>query len=48
MMRALTPEQRKKAIIDTRLPSEVLAAACNDNVRIPYEGLCYDDLTSEQ
>ena len=48
MMRALSPEQQRKVIIDTRLPGEVLAAAYNDNLRMPYEGLRYDDLTSPQ
>src|SRR5262245_56007740 len=48
MMRGLSPEQQAKAIIDTRLPGEVLAAAYKDNVRMPYEGIRYDDLTSEQ
>ena len=48
MMRGLSHEQQAKAIIGTRLPSEVLAAAYNDNVRMPYEGIRYDDLTSEQ
>jgi hypothetical protein len=48
MMRGLSPEQQAKAIIGTRLPGEVLSAAYNDNVRMPYEGIRYDDLTSEQ
>jgi hypothetical protein len=48
MMRALSPEQQARAIIGTRLPGEVLAAAYNDNARIPYEGIRYDDLSSAQ
>jgi hypothetical protein len=48
MMRGLTPEQQAKAIISTRLPGEVLTAAYNDNVQLPYEGIRYDDLSSEQ
>ena len=48
MMRGLSPEQQAKAIIGTRLPGELLTAAYNDNVRMPYEGIRYDDLTSEQ
>jgi hypothetical protein len=48
MMRELSAEQRAKAIIDTRLPGEVLAAAYNDNLRMPYEGIRYDDLTDAQ
>jgi hypothetical protein len=48
MMQGLSPEQQAKAIIGTRLPGELLTAAYNDNVRMPYEGIRYDDLTSEQ
>jgi hypothetical protein len=48
MMRRLSAEQQAKAIIGTRLPSEVLTAAYNDNARMPYEGIRYDDLTSDQ
>jgi hypothetical protein len=48
MMRGLNPEQQKMAIIDTRLPHEVLTAAYNDNLRLRYEGIPYCDLTSPQ
>jgi Protein of unknown function (DUF3500) len=48
MMQGLSPEQQAKAIIGTSLPGELLTAAYNDNVRMPYEGIRYDDLTSEQ
>jgi len=48
MMRGLTPEQRAKAIIGTSLPAELLTAAFLDNVRMPYQGIRYDELTSEQ
>jgi hypothetical protein len=48
MMRGLSPEQQAKAIIGTRLPGELLTAAYNDNVRMPCEGIRYDDLNSEQ
>jgi hypothetical protein len=48
VMRALTPEQQAKAIIGTRLPGELLTAAYNDNARMSYEGIRYDDLTSKQ
>jgi len=48
MMRGLSREQQAKAIIGTRLPGELLTAAYNDNVRMPYEGIGYGDLTSEQ
>jgi Protein of unknown function (DUF3500) len=48
MMCGLSPEQQKKAIIDTRLPGEVLAAAYNDNLRLPYAGIRYEELTAVQ
>jgi hypothetical protein len=48
MMSGLSLEQQAKAIIDTRLPGEVLAAAYNDNLSVPYEGIRYDDLTAAQ
>ena len=48
MMRGLSPEQQAKAIISTLLPGELLTAAYNDNVRMPYEGIRYDDLSSKQ
>jgi len=48
MMRGLSPEQQAKGIIGTLLPGEVLTAAYNDNVRIAYEGIRYDDLSSKQ
>src|SRR6516162_3722741 len=48
MMRGLSPEQQAKATIGTLLPGEVLTAAYNDNVRMPYEGIRYDDLSSKQ
>ena len=48
MMRGLGPGQQAKAIIGTRLPGELLTAAYCDNVRMPYEGIRYADLTSEQ
>jgi hypothetical protein len=48
LMRRLSLEQQTKAIIGTRLPGEVLAAAYNDNVRMAYEGIRYDELSAEQ
>src|SRR5271166_6833828 len=48
MMQGLSPEQQAKAIIGTRLPGELLTAAYNDNARMSYEGIRYDDLTSKQ
>jgi hypothetical protein len=48
MMRGLSTEQRAKAVIDSRLPGEVLTAAYADNIRMPYQGIRYDELSSEQ
>jgi hypothetical protein len=48
MMRGLTPEQQAKATIGTSLPHELLTAAFKDNVRLPHQGIGYDELTSEQ
>ncbi len=48
MIQGLSPEQRAKAIIDTRLPGECLTAAYCDNTRMPEEGIRYDDLASTQ
>jgi Protein of unknown function (DUF3500) len=48
MMRGLSAEQQAKAVIDKRLPGEVFAAAYNDNLRMPYQGIRYDDLTGPQ
>jgi hypothetical protein len=48
LMQGLSHDQQAKAIIGTRLPGEVLAAAYSDNLRMPYEGLRYDEMTAEQ
>jgi hypothetical protein len=48
MMRRLTSEQQAKAIIGTNLPGELLTAAYKDNIRMPYEGIRYDELSSDQ
>jgi len=48
LMQGFSQEQQAKAIIGTRLPGEVLGAAYSDNLRMPYEGLRYDEMTSEQ
>jgi hypothetical protein len=48
MMRGLSAEQQKKATIGTRLPGELFTAAYSDNVRMPYEGIRYDELSAEQ
>jgi hypothetical protein len=48
MMCGLSVEQQAKAIIGTRLPGECLAAAFNDNIRMRYEGIRYDELDAMQ
>jgi hypothetical protein len=48
MMRGLSPEQQAKAVVGTSLPHELLTAAYLDNVRMPYEGIRYDELSSGQ
>ena len=39
LMRALAPEQRRRATIGEALPGEVLGAGFRDNLRLPYEGV---------
>jgi hypothetical protein len=48
MMRALSAAQQAIAVIDKRMPGEVLAAAYSDNLRMPYQGIRYDDLSGAQ
>ncbi len=48
MMRGLSAEQKKKAVIGTRLPRELFSAAYNDNVKMAYQGIRYDELTAAQ
>jgi hypothetical protein len=48
MMRGLTAAQQAKATVGASLPHEVLGAAYNDNIRLPYQGIRYDELTAEQ
>jgi len=48
MMRGLDPAQQNMAVIDTRLPQDVLTAAYTDNLRLQYEGIPYHNLTSDQ
>jgi hypothetical protein len=48
LMRALSPEQRRKATVGTDLPFDVFATAFRDNVAIKAEGIRYDELTAEQ
>ena len=48
LMRALTPEQRQRAIIASELPTEVFTAAFRDNVEMRYQGIVSGDLTTMQ
>ncbi len=48
LMRALTPEQRQRAIIAAELPTEVFTAAFRDNVEMPYQGIVSGVLTTTQ
>ena len=48
LMRALTPEQRRRATIDAELPGELFTAAFRDNLELKYEGICGDVLSSGQ
>ncbi len=47
-MSALTPEQRARATVGTRLPVDVFAGAASDNLVLPYEGIRYTDLLATQ
>lgn len=44
----LTPAQRAKAILSEELPPDVFASAFRDNLRLPYEGIRYEELTPAQ
>jgi uncharacterized protein DUF3500 len=48
VMRALTPQQRRKTILAEDLPNEVFTAAFRDNFELQYAGICYGELTSDQ
>lgn len=48
LMRALTPEQRRRTVIASELPGEVFTAAFRDNFEMKYEGIRADDLSSAQ
>lgn len=48
LMRALTKEQRTKAILSPDLPEEVFTAAFRDNLELNYEGIRCDELSSAQ
>ncbi len=48
LVRALTTEQQRRAILSGELPGEVFTAAFRDNVELTYEGLRFGDLSSAQ
>ena len=48
LMRALTAEQRGKALVSTDLPREIFTAAFRDNFEMSYAGIRYDALSSPQ
>jgi hypothetical protein len=47
LMRALSSDERQRATIGKDLPSELFAAAFNDNRRIEPAGIRYDELPAE-
>ena len=48
LARTLSVEQRRKAILSEDVPSGVFTAAFRDNFELRYEGVRFDDLTSQQ
>src|SRR3979411_671156 len=48
LMQALTPEQRKRALIGESADYDGFAAAFRDNLRLPYEGIRHDALSGAQ
>ena len=48
LMRALTAEQRQRAIIAAELPGEVFTAAFRDNLEMKYQGVASRDLATAQ
>lgn len=48
LMRALTPQQRDRATVGTSVPRDVLTTAFRDNLQLPYAGIRYDELETEQ
>ena len=47
-MKALTPEQREKAIVGTELPFDGYASGFKDNIVVPYIGLPATEMTEAQ
>jgi hypothetical protein len=48
LMRALTPEQQRKATLGMQLPMDVFGTAFRDNIEMNYEGIRYGELSTEQ
>jgi hypothetical protein len=48
LIRALTDDQRRRAIIATALPGEAFTAAFRDNFEMRYEGVRYGELSTAQ
>ena len=48
LAQSLSAEQRRKAVISPDLPSELFTSAFRDNFELRYEGIRYDELTSQQ
>ncbi len=48
LIRALTAEQRRTAILSPELPGEVFTTAFRDNFELKYQGRRFDDLSSAQ
>jgi len=48
LMKSLSTEQRKKALLSDDLPGEVFTTAFRDNFELRYEGVCYGDLSSRE
>jgi uncharacterized protein DUF3500 len=48
LVRALTPEQRRRTVLAIELPGEVFTAAFRDNFEMKYEGIRFGDLSSAQ
>ena len=48
LAQSLSGEQRRKVVISEELPPEVFTTAFRDNFELRYEGIRYDELTSDQ
>ena len=48
LMRALSAEQRAKAIVAPELPRDLFTTAFRDNCELKYEGIRYTDLSANQ